>query len=136
MFLFMAFNEPRILNQSTIKENKQGHPEDSEDHLKKKKKERKAEQPGHAEFIESLFSYSAHEHTFPNYFITFLHLYVRTNTPLHKITYFTHTGSIHSCLEMALFGISLNSRGTVCRGLIRCYVKSPTRYSLVQFGGT
>lgn len=32
----MAFNEPRILNQSTIKENKQGHPEDSEDHLKKK----------------------------------------------------------------------------------------------------
>lgn len=38
MFLFMAFNEPRILNQSTIKENKQGHPEDSEDHLKKNKK--------------------------------------------------------------------------------------------------
>lgn len=35
MFLFMAFNEPRILNQSTIKENKQGHPEDSEDHFKK-----------------------------------------------------------------------------------------------------
>lgn len=31
----MAFNEPRILNQSTIKENKQGHLEDSEDHFKK-----------------------------------------------------------------------------------------------------
>lgn len=35
MFLFMAFNEPRILNQSTIKENKQGHLGDSEDHFKK-----------------------------------------------------------------------------------------------------
>lgn len=35
MFLFMAFNEPRILNQSTIKENKQGHLEDSEDDFKK-----------------------------------------------------------------------------------------------------
>lgn len=31
----MAFNEPRILNQSTIKENKQGHLEDSEDDFKK-----------------------------------------------------------------------------------------------------
>ena len=31
----MAFNEPRILNQSTIKENKQGHLEDAEDHFKK-----------------------------------------------------------------------------------------------------
>lgn len=31
----MAFNEPRILNQSTIKENKQGHLEESEDHFKK-----------------------------------------------------------------------------------------------------
>lgn len=38
----MAFNEPRILNQSTIKENKQGHPEDSEDHLKKKIKKCRA----------------------------------------------------------------------------------------------
>lgn len=32
----MAFNEPRILNQSTIKENKQGHLEDSEDGFQKK----------------------------------------------------------------------------------------------------
>lgn len=31
----MAFNEPRILNQSTIKENKQGYLEDSEDHFEK-----------------------------------------------------------------------------------------------------
>lgn len=31
----MAFNKSRILNQSTIKENKQGHIEDSEDHFKK-----------------------------------------------------------------------------------------------------
>lgn len=31
----MAFNKSRILNQSTIKENKQGHPDDSEDRLKK-----------------------------------------------------------------------------------------------------
>lgn len=31
----MAFNKSRILNQSTIKENKQGHLEDSEDHFKK-----------------------------------------------------------------------------------------------------
>lgn len=31
----MAFNKSRILNQSTIKENKQGHPDDSEDRFKK-----------------------------------------------------------------------------------------------------
>lgn len=36
MFLFMAFNEPRILNQSRIKENKQGHLDDPEDHCIKK----------------------------------------------------------------------------------------------------
>lgn len=31
----MAFIKSRILNQSTIKENKQGHTEDSKDHFKK-----------------------------------------------------------------------------------------------------
>lgn len=41
----MAFNKSRILNQSTIKENKQGHIEDSEDHFKK------AYQLGRTKFI-------------------------------------------------------------------------------------
>lgn len=85
--------------------------------------------------FESPFSYSIDKNAFPKYFIAFLCLYIHINTPRHKIMYFTHTSSICSCLEMALFGISLNSRGIVCQGLIRRYLKKK-KNSLVWFWGT
>lgn len=123
MFLFMAFNEPRILNQSTIKENKQGHLGDSEDHFKKSVSARSYWIHLNPLWLKVFMS------------ILFVYLYGHTNTPLHKFMGFTRTPLIRDCLEMALSWSLLNSGGIECQELMTGYVRKPAEYSPVQLGG-
>lgn len=111
----MAFNEPRILNQSTIKENKQGHLEDSEDGFQKS-----LSATSYQIHLNPPFLKASTRTLSPNLLLRLCALDIHINTLIDKMMYFAHRGSICSCLEMALFGISLNSRGIVCQGLIRC----------------
>lgn len=81
----MAFNEPRILNQSTIKENKQGHLEDSEDHFKKSLSARSYQIHFNPFFLKPSRKYS------PQQFY-YVHLWVCTHKPARtqKYVFYTH----------------------------------------------